>query len=85
MCVCVCVCVCVCRFPNPSLRAYGKEGAEESLYRVTFAQIALWQAAGLAYEGGTQDTVDVEVYCNWLMPWSDLQPTLKCQSLCADA
>jgi hypothetical protein len=42
----------------------------ERQFRVTFAQTVLWQAAGLTYAGGPEDTVEVEVYSNWLLPWS---------------
>ena len=48
-------------FPNPSLRAYGKEGGAETLYRVRFLQTRIWEAAGLEYSGAARDTVDVEV------------------------
>ena len=41
-------------------------------------QTVLWQASGLTYAGGPQDTVDVEVYANWLLPWSpSLTASLK--------
>jgi len=48
-------------FPNPSLRAYGKEGSDEKLFRVRFGQMNVWNAAGLTYSGSDTDTVDVEV------------------------
>ena len=58
-------------FPNPSLRAYGQnDGPDEYLYRVRFSQPNVWRAAGLEYSGGTSDTVDVEIYDNWLLPWT---------------
>ena len=57
-------------FPNPSLKAFGKTGREEKLFRVRFALKAVWEAAGLEYTAGDADTVDVEIYANWLLPWT---------------
>ena len=57
-------------FPNPSLRAFGREGSDINLYRVRFSQTQVWEAAGLRYTGSEADTVDVEVYENWLLPAS---------------
>ncbi len=46
-------------FPNPEELAYGRDGLpERALYRVRFSQEELW--------GEGTDTVEVEIYENWL-------------------
>lgn len=64
------------RFANPSVRAFGKVGSEVDLYRVRFSQMQVWEAAGLQYTGSENDSVDVEVYANWLLP-AALAPKLQ--------
>ena len=49
-------------FPNPSLKAYGKESKDEELYRIRFSLKKVWKAAGLQYVGSDEDSVDVEVW-----------------------
>jgi len=50
-------------FPNPEELAYGRSGLPKvRLYRVRFRQVDLWPD----YEGGSADTVDVEIYQHWL-------------------
>lgn len=52
-------------FPNPEELAFGRDGLPaRSLYRVRFAQTALWPD----YAGPAGDTVDVELYEHWLEP-----------------
>lgn len=64
------------RFANPSVRAFGRVGSEVDLYRVRFSQTQVWEAAGLQYTGSENDSVDVEVYANWLLP-AALAPQLQ--------
>ena len=52
-------------FRNPESLAYGGSGLpERPLYRVRFAQRALWPA----YPGPDHDTLDAEIYEHWLEP-----------------
>lgn len=52
-------------FPNPEELAFGRDGLPaRPLYRVRFAQTALWPD----YAGAAGDTVDVELYEHWLEP-----------------
>ena len=50
-------------FPNPEERAYGRKGALIVLYRVRFDLASLWGTSG-----PVGDSVDVEIYENWLEP-----------------
>lgn len=53
------------RFGNPEEMAYGRhDGPKLMLYRVRFRQRDVWPA----YAGPPQDTLEVEVYENWLEP-----------------
>eukprot|EP00965_Chrysotila_dentata_P175681 5799752-Pleurochrysis_carterae.AAC.1 len=54
------------RFDDPSLLAYGLSGPKQFLYRVRFAQRAVWPEAESPH-----DTVDVDVYESWLLPAAD--------------
>ena len=50
-------------YPNPEELAYGRSGGPAlPLYRVRFRQRDLWTD----YAGGTDDTIIVDVYENWL-------------------
>ena len=50
-------------FRNPETLAYGKNGLpKEFLYRIRFFQREVWED----YEGNSSDTIDVEIYHNWL-------------------
>ncbi len=50
-------------YPNPEELAYGRSGEPGlPLYRVRFRQRDLWSD----YAGGTDDTIVVDVYENWL-------------------
>ncbi len=50
-------------FRNPETLAYGGDGLpRQHLYRVRFSQASLWPA----YAGPAQDTLDTELYENWL-------------------
>jgi nitrile hydratase len=50
-------------YPNPEELAYGRGGLPpEPLYRVRFRQRDVWKD----YQGGENDTLDVEVYQHWL-------------------
>ncbi len=52
-------------FRNPEDLAYGRwETAPLPLYRVRFAQSAVWAD----YRGPENDTIDVELYEHWLEP-----------------
>ena len=52
-------------FPNPEELAYNRPGLPaQPLYRVRFAQRALWPD----YRGVAADTLDVEIYQHWLEP-----------------
>jgi nitrile hydratase len=52
-------------FANPEELAYGRNGEpKRTLYRVRFAQHALWPD----YRGPAHDTVDIEFYEHWLEP-----------------
>lgn len=59
------VCHVVGDFGNPEELAYGRyDGAKLTLYRVRFRQADIWPD----YAGPPQDTLEVEVYGNWLDP-----------------
>eukprot|EP00747_Dinoflagellata_sp_TGD_P049941 gnl/TRDRNA2_/TRDRNA2_146486_c0_seq3.p1 gnl/TRDRNA2_/TRDRNA2_146486_c0~~gnl/TRDRNA2_/TRDRNA2_146486_c0_seq3.p1 ORF type:complete len:389 (+),score=46.31 gnl/TRDRNA2_/TRDRNA2_146486_c0_seq3:52-1167(+) len=49
-------------FEDPMLAAFGGPRHAEPLYRVRFQQCKLWPE----FSGANSDTVDVEVYQNWL-------------------
>jgi len=50
-------------FGNPEELAYGRSGEpRQPLYRVRFLQRDLWPD----YRGGTEDTVEVEIFQHWL-------------------
>lgn len=50
-------------FRNPEELAYGFAGEpRRKLYRVRFRQRDVWPA----YQGGADDTVDVDIYEHWL-------------------
>ena len=50
-------------FGNPEILAYGGDGRpKQPLYRVRFAQSAVWPD----YRGPAADTVDIEIYEHWL-------------------
>lgn len=52
-------------FGNPEELAYGQSaGPKVALYRVRFAQRAVWGK----YDGSPSDTIDVELYEHWLEP-----------------
>lgn len=57
------VCRVVGEFGNPEEMAYGRnDGPKLMLYRVRFRQIDIWPN----YGGPPQDTLEVEIYENWL-------------------
>lgn len=59
------VCHHIGEFGNPEELAYGRyDGAKLMLYRVRFRQRDIWPD----YAGPAQDTLEVEVYENWLQP-----------------
>ena len=50
-------------YPNPEELAYARPGLPaQPLYRVRFLQRVVWPD----YNGGAQDTVDIEIYQHWL-------------------
>ena len=50
-------------FPNPEELAYGRDGLpRQPLYRVRFRQCEVWPD----YRGGSEDSIDVEIYQHWL-------------------
>lgn len=52
-------------FGNPEQLAYGLKGdPPRPLYRVRFAQRALWPR----YRGDAQDTIEIEIFQHWLEP-----------------
>jgi len=52
-------------YPNPEELAYARSGLPaQPLYRIRFAQAELWPN----YDGGRDDTLDVEIYQHWLEP-----------------
>jgi nitrile hydratase len=52
-------------FPNPEELAYNRAGLPaQPLYRVRFRQNDVWPD----YAGGSEDTIDVEIYQHWLEP-----------------
>ncbi len=57
------ICHVVGDFGNPEEMAYGRhDGAKLTLYRVRFRQGDVWPD----YAGPAHDTLEVEVYGNWL-------------------
>ncbi len=57
------ICHVVGEFGNPEEMAYGRrDGAKLTLYRVRFRQSDVWPD----YAGSPCDTLEVEVYDNWL-------------------
>jgi len=50
-------------FFNPERLAYGKQDEKLTLYRVRFPMSEFWAAIE-----APQDTIDIEVYENWLEP-----------------
>lgn len=57
------VCHVIGDFGNPEELAYGRyDGPKLTLYRVRFRQCDVWPD----YAGAPQDTLEVEVYENWL-------------------
>lgn len=59
------VCHIIGEFGNPEEMAYGRyNGPKLMLYRVQFRQVDVWPD----YAGPPQDTLQVEVYENWLEP-----------------
>lgn len=57
------ICHVVGEFGNPEEMAYGRhDGAKLMLYRVRFRQSEVWPD----YAGPAHDTLEVEVYDNWL-------------------
>ncbi|CAF1328208.1 unnamed protein product [Rotaria sp. Silwood1] len=60
---------CCGSYPNPEYFAYDNTDStthKQPLYRVRFNQKYIWNR----YEGGNDDTIDVEIYQHWLMPAS---------------
>ena len=54
-------------FPNPEMVAFDVlSDARSPLYRVRFTQASLWKGMERPYDGPDDDTIDVEVYENWL-------------------
>jgi nitrile hydratase len=52
-------------FANPEELAYGRSGLPaQPLYRVRFAQTQVWPD----YAGATNDSIDIEIYEQWLEP-----------------
>jgi nitrile hydratase len=50
-------------YPNPEELAYRRSGLPaQPLYRVRFLQREVWPD----YQGGGDDTVDIEIYQHWL-------------------
>lgn len=59
------VCHIVGAFRNPEELAYGRyDGHRLTLYRVRFHQRDVWPD----YRGAAEDTLEVEIYENWLEP-----------------
>lgn len=57
------ICHVVGAFHNPEELAYGRyDGPRLTLYRLRIAQNDIWSD----YEGAPQDTLEVEIYENWL-------------------
>ena len=60
--------VCSLEFAQPEEVAYGKAGASyRPVYRVRLRQRALWPD----YAGAVHDTLDLEIFENWLEQESD--------------
>jgi len=52
-------------FPNPEELAMGRNGLPpRAMYRVRFRQTDVWPD----YDGGRNDTIDIEIYDHWLTP-----------------
>lgn len=51
-------------FGNPESLAYGFKGDKKAVYEVRFRQADIWPD----YQGGPQDTVDIDLMDNWLLP-----------------
>ena len=52
-------------YPNPEELAYARSGRPaQPLYRVRFAQVHVWPD----YDGGPDDSIDIEIYQHWLEP-----------------
>ncbi|CAF4255270.1 unnamed protein product [Adineta steineri] len=63
-------------YPNPEYFAYDTTDPtihQQPLYRVRFNQEHIWDN----YEGGVDDTIDVEIYQHWLKPASDTYSSEK--------
>ena len=52
------------RHEEPECIAYGEQDSPQRLYRVRLKQIDLWQP----YEGPAKDSLDIEIFENWLLP-----------------
>jgi hypothetical protein len=60
---------CCGSYPNPEYFAYDNTDStthRQPLYRVRFNQKSIWDQ----YEGGADDSIDVEIYQHWIMPAS---------------
>ena len=60
-------------YPNPEYFAYKDTDNgthQQPLYRVRFNQKSIWND----YDGGEDDTIDVEIYQHWLVPASQSNP-----------
>ena len=67
---------CCGSYPNPEYFAYDNSDIvtpQQPLYRVRFNQKHIWDH----YEGGDDDTIDVEIYQHWLIPASQPYSTAK--------
>lgn len=63
-------------YPNPEYFAYKDADSgthQQPLYRVRFNQKSIWKD----YDGGADDTIDVEIYQHWLMPASQSHPSAE--------
>lgn len=52
------------RHDEPEHIAYGERDWPQRLYRVRLQQVELWPS----YEGSAIDTLDIEIFENWLQP-----------------
>jgi nitrile hydratase len=67
---------CCGSYPNPEYFAYDNTDStthQQPLYRVRFNQKDIWDH----YEGGADDTIDVEIYQHWLTPASESYSSTK--------
>lgn len=67
---------CCGSFPNPEHFAYDLKDTKDHrqpLYRVRFHQHDIWDE----YDGGADDTIDVEIYQHWLTPASATDPLVE--------